>query len=260
MRARKLFASVSAVAALTVALAAAPAAAQTPRYWVKATADVTGMPSPPAQVVGPLVGETEASALADEGPMVWKNYTKTVAGAGRAAANTGIGVLDVEVAGAGDPLDSTQFPTYGPGGMAEARFADSAVVTSDLPVGTPVTLVFRVAAQAGVSGSGHHTASQTCSFNANGVTANSNFYFRSWSPGSTEVPAPTFTYNTKVGNRLSLGGYLRLTASAPWLIPGVPGKAGQVAATGHCELVLEGATEPVWLVADSGHDYGTPAL
>lgn len=260
MRARKLFASVSAVAALTVALAAAPAAAQTPRYWVKATADVDGMPSPPAQVVGPLVGETEAVAQVDAGPMEWKNYTKTVYGAAHTAAATRMAVLDVEVAGMGDPLSSTQFPTYGPGGWAEGRFADSVVVTSGLPVGTPVTLTFRVAASGGVTGSGHHTTSQTCSMTVNGVSGTSARSFKSWIPGSTEVASPTFTYNTKVGNRLTLGGYLRLQASAPWMIAGFPGRGGEVAATGHCELVLESASEPVWLVADSGHDYGTPAF
>lgn len=246
-------------AALILGFAGSPALAETPRYSVAATADIGGMPSDPAVVVGPLAGERAADAQLDASPTEWPSYNRTLAGTAHSAASARIGVLGAEIAAIGDPRNSTQFPTYGPGGWTQARFTDSAVVASELPAGTPVTLTFRVAATGDRSGTGNYTGSSSCALWAGGVGASSVWNFTSKTQPSSP-PAPAITLQSAVGTRLPLSGTLTVSASVVWLMQGSPFIGGEVAANGGCELVLESASAPVWLVADSGHDYGTPAL
>ncbi|WP_437539596.1 hypothetical protein WME79_24575 [Sorangium sp. So ce726] len=257
MHTHGLLASAAALSAL--ALGVSPAAAQTPRTMVEASALIQGMPGPPTHQVGPLYGEPAAVAEIDAGPIVWNNYLRTVAGVAHGRSLAQLGGLDVEIAAAGDKRDSTQFPNYGPGASSAARFKDSAVVLSGLPAGTPVTLTFRVDTRSLATASGNGVASSTCNFTVNGSTSTANWSFSSLrSPAPAPIPA--ITVNTRVGNRMSFDGTLRLTGSVPWIMQGSPSIGGELAASAHCGLVLEAASAPVTLLADSGHDYGTPVL
>ena len=248
------------VAALGVlGLVGAPAAAQTPRYMVEATALIQGMPAPPPHEVGPLYGESLAVAESDAPSTVWNNYLRTLAGVAHGRSIARIGELSAEITGAGDKRDSTQFPNYGPGAWTEARFKDSAVVISDLPAGTPVTLTFRVGTSSTATATGNGVASSSCALTVAGFTK--VVYWSFSSLGSPDgAPGPAITVNTRVGNRMSLDGILRLSGSAPWIMQGTSSIGGEITASARCRLLFEAASAPVDLLADSGYDYGTPIL
>ncbi|MGK3998808.1 hypothetical protein [Sorangium sp. So ce1024] len=260
MQTHSLLVSIAAIGLL--GLGASPAAAQTPRYFVEATALIQGMPAPPPHEVGPLYGETVAVAQSEAGPVVWENYLRTVAGVAQGRSIARIGELDAELTAAGDRRDSTQFPNYGPGASTEARFKDSAVVSAesdDLPAGTPVTLTFRVATWSLATAVGNGVASSTCQF-AVGSSVRTVYWSFSSLRSPTPAPTPELTVATRVGARVAIDGLLRLSGSAPWIIQGSSSIGGDLAASAHCGLVLEAASAPVSLVADSGHDYGTPVF
>ncbi|WP_437597499.1 hypothetical protein [Sorangium sp. So ce590] len=117
--------------------------------------------------------------LSEAGPVVWNNDLRTVAGAAHGRSLARIGELDAEIAAAGDGHDSTQFPSYGPGASTAARFKDSAVVISDLPAGTPVTLTFRVVAWSLAIATGNGVASSSCQFTVIGSTKTAYWSFSS---------------------------------------------------------------------------------
>ena len=250
-----------ALSASLLLLPAAVASAQTPYYGVTANVQTSGMPGSFSNYSGALSLDNYEYRESDP-PGGYTGYALTPVWAdGGARGWAQPGELRISTDATANHLNATALPTSSAYGFGEVRFWDSAVVTSStLPVGTPVTLVFRSELQVDINGRGNFSGVfyGTHTIAGRSVSLQQSF-------GHTDMDfttsLPLITVSTKVGSRFNLSGRATLSTHAQYYTStAAAGVVWDGSVTGNLVLkpVLESASEDVYLVTDAGVVY-TPA-
>ncbi len=167
------------------------------------------------------------------------------------------GELRVKTDATANHLNSTSPPSTDTYGFGEVRSWDSVVVTSNtLPVGTPVTLVFRNDLTVTLSGTGNFSGTFYGTHTIAGRSAALQQSYNNYDMDYTTA-LPNITVETKVGNRFQMSGRAYLTTHARYYTSTSHGVLwdGQVEGELLFKPVIESASGDVYLVADSGASY-----
>jgi hypothetical protein len=239
---------------LTFSTANAAAAAT---FGVQASAVTGGFTGTGAQYPAYGDGQTYVAALSNPAGLTFNNGYGLVSAEAYANALTTPGFLYGKSRTVATRISATAFG-YGPSASTDTRFNDYLTVKSDtLPVGTPVTLVFRSRLNVTSNLTGLFTASINASLYIAGASAYLQTTTDYQSQAGLSVTSPQVTVNTKVGARLSTSGKLSVLTKAYYFAPG-PVYSGSAELEVSSDTVLEQAPEGVRIEADSGADYNPP--
>lgn len=249
----KTFAAIAGMTlSLTLIASARPAGAVTGLFTVNATATTTGQPGAFSATTGGLSDQTYASISSDPAPAQWGFlYADT------AAYST---VDDAVIRGTVSAVANLSKPggsASNPQSSTEGRFTDRVTVTSPLPHGTPVTLVFRNGISINTSPFSLYYGSVSTYYQIGSVVASTRWE-TAYNKTEQPVQSPVLEVRTTVGATLSVQGTVNTQARAYFYAPG-PAYNGSMAMDTTVSLRLESASAEVTLVAASGIDYNPAA-
>lgn len=244
-------------AALLLTLSASSAMAQTYGFFYRI--ETGGVPGPSTYSSASVSGVTELVKHADPAGGNWgTTVNNTVYADAGAHLTAKQGDLTVFADATANPLAATSFPNSYPYGFSEVRFSDSAVVESDLPLNTPVTLTFRSVLDVDL---GNPTGSVSGSFyGEHRIGGGSSYLQQSFNTGNMSYSTfmPDIVINTRVGARISMTGRVYINLRAHYFANYVSGPVWGGSISGMARLrpvLISSNGADVRVKADSGVVY-----